>query len=441
MNAVGLITEYNPMHTGHLHHLAQAKNITNADCVIAVMSGNYVQRGEPAIIDKHSRSKAAVDSGINLVVELPAMYALSSAEGFAQGAVMTLAAIGADSVVFGSECGDINKLNNIASVILNETPEFKTNLANALASGLSYPAARQAAVKTALTASADNSDLSNISDILSSPNNILGIEYIKSIQKLHSGIKPYTIAREGTGYNESEISGLPSASAIRNILKTAYKDVNNFSNKDNSNSEFNKNSNHHNPLKKASAYLAPAMYNCFENAVSDGFIPIQSDDFTFLFNSKMNYIIYKCKGDKNRIINELAAYTDINKDLASRMYNKFNGCEPLSVYCMNVKSKQYTYSRISRAIMHIILDMTDERYKAYAARLPYIRILGFDCVGAKYLSSIRKECSTPLITKTGDYKDLLLDDIHCSHIYNEAVYNKCGYRIKDEYRCGVYIKK
>lgn len=436
MNAVGLITEYNPMHTGHIHHLAQAKSITGADCVIAVMSGNYVQRGEPAIIDKHSRTKAAVDSGVNLVVELPAMYALSSAEGFAQGAVMTLDALGADFVVFGSECGDIGKLNDIASVILNETAEFKTALANALASGLSYPAARQAAVKAAFTASADANDSHNISDILSSPNNILGIEYIKAIQKLHSDMKPYTITREGTGYNESEISGLPSASAIRNILKTAYKGANNINSSDN-----NFNNNPPDSLEKASGHLAPAMYDCFKNAVSDGFIFIQPDDFTFLFNSKMYDIIYNCGGDKNRIVHELAAYTDINKDLASRMYSTFNGCEPLSTYCMNVKSKQYTYSRISRAVMHIVLGMTDKRCEAYAARLPYIRILGFDSAGAKYLSSIRKECGTPLITKASDYKDLLLDDIHCSHLYNEVVYNKCGYRIKDEYRCGVYIKK
>lgn len=419
MKAVGLITEYNPLHEGHIHHLNQSKLKTNADCVIAVMSGNYVQRGEPALVNKHLRCKAAIDSGINLVVELPAMYALSSAEGFAQGAVMTLDTLRVDSVVFGSECGDISKLNNIASILLNETPEFKSHLLKALASGLSYPAARQIAVKEIITEYGIDDNSSNIHDILSNPNNILGIEYIKAIKKLHSSMKPITITREGTGYNESHISGLPSASAIRNILKKACSD---------------------NPLADVKNLLAPAMYTYLNNALSEGLTPMEMDDFTFLFNTRMNDIFYTSGCNKNTIIQKLATFTDIDENLASRMYSTFNGCEPLSTYCANVKSKQYTYSRISRAAMHIILGMTDQRYKAYDTKPPYIRILGFDPIGAKYLSSIRKECNTPLITKVSDYKELLLDDIYCSHIYNEAVYNKCGYRIADEYRCGVYIK-
>ena len=128
MKAVGLVTEYNPFHNGHLYHLTQAKNLSNSDVSVVVMSGNFVQRGEPAIIDKYSRTRAAIDCGANLVVELPAYYALSSAEQFADGAVKTLAALGTDSIVFGSECGEIDLLKKIADILINEPDEYKEYL-------------------------------------------------------------------------------------------------------------------------------------------------------------------------------------------------------------------------------------------------------------------------------------------------------------------------
>lgn len=430
MKSVGLITEYNPFHNGHLFHLNRAKEITQAECAIAVMSGDFVQRGEPAIIDKYSRTKAAVDAGVNLVIELPVVSALSSAEGFASGAIQQLNTLGVDSIVFGSECGDIQKLAAIADILIDETPEYKSILMKAIAAGNSFPAAREIAVRKILESNSNSPSLINsantsnafkeekvqLTDILSSPNNILGIEYIKAIKKMNASITPITIQREGTGYNQIQINGLPSASAIRAQYCGKTELINTES------------------LKNQ---LPESMFQILTDTISKQYQPITIDDFSLLFHIKMNEIIYSCHCNKSAIIEQLCACPDINEDFAARIYNAYKGREPLSSYCQNVKSKQYTYSRISRTLMHIILGLTTES-KANAK--PYIRILGFDDIGAQYLSSIRKTCSVPLITKVSDHTDLLINDIFCSHIYNEVVYNKCGYRIPDEYRAGIYKK-
>ncbi|MDO5402948.1 MAG: nucleotidyltransferase family protein [Eubacteriales bacterium] len=428
MKAAGLITEYNPLHKGHIYHLNQSKYKTGADCVIAVMSGSYVQRGEPALVDKHLRCRAAIDSGINLIVELPVMYALSSAEGFAQGAIATLAALQTDYVVFGSECGNLDILKTIADILANETPAFKDLISGYVSCGISYPAARQKALEAMYSDLFLDKYSLDLTDILSCPNNILGIEYLKAVRKLNSSIKPYTITRKGTGYNQSEITGLPSASAIRSILLEPSGHVPSF--------------NCGKKLTAISNLIPPAMYNNLAKAAASGYMPLQLDDYTLLFNMTMNNIFYNCHYNKNKVTDILVSYIDISADLANRMYNAFEGCQPLSAFCAKVKSRQYTYSRITRAVMHIILGLTNEKYEAYSkSQPPYIRILGFDSTGARYLSSIRKECLVPVITKVSDYSELLYDDIHCSHIYNEVLYEKCGYRLKDEYRCGVYVKK
>ena len=213
MKAVGLITEYNPLHNGHIHHLNAAKELTGADLAVCVMSGNFVQRGEPAIIDKYNRAKAAIDSGVNLVVELPTYYALSSAEWFATGATLTLDALKVDSFVFGSECDNITLLSQCADILFREPDDYKAELKNNLANGNSFPKARHMALSKIY-----GKELTNVCE---SPNNILGIEYIKSVKKLGLAIKPKTIKRIEAGYHDGSldnatISGIASATAIRN---------------------------------------------------------------------------------------------------------------------------------------------------------------------------------------------------------------------------------
>ena len=411
MKAVGLVTEYNPLHNGHIYHIRQSMEMTNADICIAVMSGNFVQRGEPAIIDKYSRCQAAVESGINLLVELPSYYALSSAEMFADGAVKTLAALGVSSMVFGSECGDISLLKKIAELLVSEPENYKELLKKNLSTGQTFPKARQTALEQVMGQSFDT--------LLSSPNNILGIEYLKAILKRNAKIMPYTLLRKGAGYHELEVDtkeAFSSAAAIREQIRQQTKEK--FDN-------------------SVPDSMRTVLLNRLEVSA-----PVLLDDFTPLLNYKLLEICSECYQDKNLIAKRLSGYVDITIELGSRIAACFTGTDTLSELILKVKSRQYTYSRIARCLMHILLNIQKTAAVRYeAAKAPYIRILGFDKKGQKYLSSFKKNCDVPIITKTADYKELLRDDIYCASIYNQVVFQKYGYQLKDEFRQGVYIKK
>lgn len=215
MKAVGLITEYNPFHNGHLYHLNKAMELTGADVSIAVMSGDFVQRGEPAILDKYARASMALNSGVNLVVELPVNYAVSSAESFADGAVKVLHYIKADSIAFGSESGDIDGLLKVAHILCDNEEMLYKEISKYTSSGMSYAAARQKVV--GLLTDADTAA------VLSSSNNILAVEYLKAIIKHNYDIKPYTVQRQGDGYNDKDIcSEYASATALRENIKCRF---------------------------------------------------------------------------------------------------------------------------------------------------------------------------------------------------------------------------
>ena len=220
MKIVGLITEYNPFHNGHLYHLEQALDITGADAAIALMSGNYVQRGAPAIMPKHLRAQVALEAGVPLVLELPVCYATGSAEYFASGAVSLFQRLGCvDAICFGSECGDYSLLERIAQVTAEEPEEYRFSLQEALREGMSFPLARQMALKQYF-----RDELP--SEILEQPNNILGIEYIKALRRQNSPIKAYTIKRKVSGYHDEHLSeSYSSASAIRRLLEAAGKAI------------------------------------------------------------------------------------------------------------------------------------------------------------------------------------------------------------------------
>lgn len=241
MKVTGIIAEYNPFHNGHKYHIEKAKELTGADYVIVVMSGNFTQRGIPAFTDKYTRTRMALSCGADLVLELPLYYAAGSAEYFATGAVSLLDRLGVvDSLCFGSECGNIDALMHVASVLYNEPDSYKKLLQDALKSGQNYPAARHNALLQYLSmqpserdavngnaidcdtvACAAITDVTDYEQILSSPNNILGIEYCKALLKLNSSITPYTIRREGGGYNDDTLSAVnSSALAIRTALSS-----------------------------------------------------------------------------------------------------------------------------------------------------------------------------------------------------------------------------
>ena len=213
MKIVGLITEYNPFHNGHLYHIEEAKRITGSDTAVVVMSGDYVQRGTPAFMPKRIRAEMALRCGAGAVFELPVCYATGSAEYFALGAVSLLDRLGiVDCICFGSECDDLEAMSRAADILLTEPKEYQTLLRSSLKEGNPFPAARQKAL-AAYTGSTD------IARILTEPNNILGIEYLKALKKLGSSMTPYTIQRRGAGYHDRELAGrFSSASAIRSLL-------------------------------------------------------------------------------------------------------------------------------------------------------------------------------------------------------------------------------
>ncbi len=395
MKACGIVAEYNPLHTGHVYQMNKARQISQADCIIVVMSGNFVQRGEPAVIDKYARTRAALKAGADIVIELPVYYALSSAENFARGAVLTLNEMKAASICFGAETDNADRLAKISHAIISESPEYKAILNKALAEGLSYPAARQTALLEYLP---------ECKDIISGSNNILAIEYIKAILGNNLNMTYYPVLREGAGYNDdTDNAEFASAFGIRKMLM----------------------SDEHDRLK---TYLTPVMYEEISNSKN---CPLFPDDFSNIFNHKMLFLKQQCNINHTDFAEKLAEYEDITAELANRFAAAFTGRDNIAEFAMKVKSKNIVYSRICRCIMHIILEIRKSMSDLYN-NIPYIRLLGFNKTGQQYLGSIKKELDVPFITKAADYKNELIFDLACSDIYTQAVYEKYGYVMKNE---------
>lgn len=402
MKAVGLVTEYNPFHNGHLYHLNKAMELTGADISVAVMSGDFVQRGEPAVLDKYTRTSMALNSGVNLVVELPVNYAVSSAESFAAGALKVLDYIKADSIAFGSESGDIERLSKLAHILCDNEDTLYKEISKYTANGISYAAARQKVVEKLTD--------KDTAAMLTSSNNILAVEYLKAIIKNKYAIKPYTIKRQGDSYNDTDIrSEYASATALRENLKAD-------------------NISEYIPVKAGLILSSNTNY-------------IYPDDITEVLFTRLLDILFASNYDKNVFIENVMQYPDVRKEIAGRLYksamdmitrtvpqrseSKDNGLFSFGSLCEHIKTKEVPLSRIKRALVRITLGLDKKHMKKYS-NAPYIRVLGFDKKGQEYLSYIRKTVEVPLITKTADYKEILLDDIHAANIYNMIVAGKYG---------------
>lgn len=402
MKAVGLVTEYNPFHNGHLHHLNKAMELTGADISVAVMSGDFVQRGEPAVLDKYTRTSMALNSGVNLVVELPVNYAVSSAESFAAGALKVLDYIKADSIAFGSESGDIERLSKLAHILCDNEDTLYKEISKCTANGISYAAARQKVVEKLTD--------KDTAAMLTSSNNILAVEYLKAIIKNNYAIKPYTVQRQGDSYNDTDIrSEYASATALRENLKAD-------------------NISEYIPVKAGLILSSNTNY-------------IYPDDITEALFTRLLDILFASNYDKNVFIENVMQYPDVSKEIAGRLYksamdmitrtvpqrseSKDNWAFSFGSLCEHIKTKEVPLSRIKRALVRITLGLDKKHMEKYANE-PYIRVLGFDKKGQEYLSYIRKTVEVPLITKTADYKEMLLDDIHAANIYNMIVAGKYG---------------
>lgn len=402
MKAVGLVTEYNPFHNGHLYHLNKAMELTGADISVAVMSGDFVQRGEPAVLDKYTRTSMALNSGVNLVVELPVNYAVSSAESFAAGALKILDYIKADSIAFGSESGDIERLSKLAHILCDNEDTLYKEISKYTANGISYAAARQKVVEKLTD--------KDTAAMLTSSNNILAVEYLKAIIKNNYAIKPYTVQRQGDSYNDTDIrSEYASATALRENLKAD-------------------NISEYIPVKAGLILSSNTNY-------------IYPDDITEALFTRLLDILFASGYDKNVFIENVMQYPDVSKEIAGRLYksamdmitrtvpqrseSKDNWAFSFGSLCEHIKTKEVPLSRIKRALVRITLGLDKKHMEKYANE-PYIRVLGFDKKGQEYLSYIRKTVVVPLITKTADYKEMLLDDMHAANIYNMIVAGKYG---------------
>ena len=399
MKTVGLITEYNPFHNGHAYHIEKAKMLTGADRVIVVMSGDFVQRGAPAVMPKHLRAESALLSGASLIIELPVCFATGSAEYFAQGSISLLNRLGCiDSICFGSECGDLHLLKEIAQILADEPIEYQTALKQALKEGASFPAARQEAL---------NIYSDKYSEILASPNNILGIEYLKALAKIHSKMEPFTIKRIGAGYHDMDINGqFSSATAIRSDIYQ-LADVN-------SSSESL-------PLTHIQTQVPSSCHELMKKNYQTRY-PVKADDLSLLLKAKL----------LSETAGSLSHYLDMSPELANRILRLRNDYLSFEQFCDLLKTKELTRSRISRSFIHVLLGITNDWLTAMKAPAPYARILGFRRDHADLLGILKRTSDIPLITSPARavladtaYQMLELD-IYASNLYESVITDLYG---------------
>ena len=355
----GIITEYNPFHKGHKYHLQNAKHHTNSDGVVCVMSGNFMQRGIPAIIDKWKRAEMAIKNGVDLVLELPLVYSISSAEHFAFGSVSLLNSLGiVDYLYFGSEEGNIDTLDDIAKVLVSEPYEYEILLKNNLNLGLPFHLSRANALN-------DYLNCNDVFNVLSNSNNILGIEYIKALRTLNSLIIPRTLKREGASYNNSNLDSLfSSATSIRKHLRE-------------------------NSLNELINVLPQVSYNIL--------CDLSSSDYPFIFEEDMfKYIKYKLLTNEKSLLK----LPDISEGLENRILKEILNSNSLNELILNSKSKRYTYTRINRILAQSFLNLEDfDLFNLSKMPAPYARVLGFNSMGRNMLKNIKSKDNINVITK------------------------------------------
>ena len=382
MHVTGLITEYNPFHNGHLFHLKKVRETTGADYTAVVMSGSFVQRGAPAVFDKYSRTRAALLSGADLVFEMPAPFSTASAREFASYAVALFTALGAvDSICFGSECGEIEPILRAARLLNEESESFKKRLQDFLKEGKTFPEARSSALAE---------EGAEEAKLLSSPNNILGVEYCQAVLRQRSPLSCFTIKREGNGYHDPSLDGvLGSALAVRQALQSGT-DV------------------------QALRFLLPDP--SFDSVCRS--IPVFLDDFSGLLN-------YRLLTEQ-----EPERYAEIRPELAARIKKLAPGFASFDQRIKELKSRQLTYTGVSRGLIHLILGIEQRQMDLFkeAGFAPYARILGFRKSAAPLLRRIKENSSIPVISKlAGAEKRLdpagaamLACEIQSSHLYQNV---------------------
>lgn len=428
MRTVGIIAEYNPFHNGHLYQLNHIRKELQADYIVVAMSGDYVQRGTPALLSKHVRTDMALSCGADLVLEIPVSFSSASAEYFAGGGVQLLDTTGVVNMLcFGAETDNLPLIKKIASVLHEEPLQYKEELRQNLRQGLSYPAARSQALDTYFSGYAFPEKISSekvssekvsseeLRQILKEPNNILGTEYCRALLRQKSSIRPYALKRSGAAFHETSLTPekLPSATAIRSTVARDPADV--FKQKDS--------------LKQS--LPAPA-WALLEDCMNQN---------AFLLESDFDLLLHYCLLSQE--VSALSQYADVSEHLARRIRNCLNQYEGFSRFTALLKSKELTYSHIQRGLLHILLQIRE-----IPPSMPYIRVLGFRKESTALLHEIKKRASLPLIVRMADAPSVLdekqLKFFHqntfASNLYESVLCKKAGRPFVHEYQKQLVIR-
>ena len=382
-NVIGLIVEYNPFHNGHLHHIQEIDRLFEDNIKIAVMSGDYVQRGEPSLINKFEKTKIALSQGIDIVIELPAFYSTQSAEIFAKGSINLLNKLSCSHIVFGSESNDLEKLKRIATISM--TKEFELSLREFLAEGLSYPTAFSKA----------------LFDEKLGSNDILALEYLKAIKAINPKIEAYCIKREKTGYYDDEKDNFASATHIRKILL-----------------DYNK--------KKEDKL------NKIKNLVPEFSYKILEENFGVFSCLSDFYDLIKYNIIKNH--SNLKNIQDLEVGLENRLYKYSLENSNFDEFFNNILTKRLTISRLQRILLHSLFGLTETITERVKNKVSFVKILGFSTKGQEYLNYLKKSdnySERKILTSNRNLKEILNEEEIELFNFNEL----CSqiYRIKSSY--------
>ncbi len=391
---LGIIAEYNPFHNGHLYHVSESKQETGAQYVIAIISGNFVQRGNTSITNKWIKARMALLNGVDLVIELPTIYSISSAENFAEGAIKIFNSLGiVDTISFGMEASDISTLNNIANVLYNEPKEYITMLSHELKKGNSFPKARENALMMYLN------DIKRYANVMAGSNNILGIEYLKAMKKTKSIINPIGIKRQKVLYNDKYIvDEFASATAIRKMLMTKQ-------------------------LNDISKVMPRNSYLLLGEELKKGHYVIDISKF----EKEIIYTLRKMSSE------EIAKLPDVSEGLENLIKNAADSCNTLEELINIVKTKRFTQTRIQRILLYSLLGITKKQMEISRKITPYVRVLGFNNKGKELISEMMTlNPKLNIVTSVKRYiddianknlKEMLETDILATNIYTLGYYS------------------
>lgn len=418
MSTVGLITEYNPFHMGHKYHIEQSKKLTGATNTLVIMSGNYVQRGTPAFMDKHTRAKIALKNGADVILELPVPFCCTSAEYFALSAITLLNKTGVvDYLCFGCEIDNLQLLNEIATVLVDaknlSIHPLNDLIKKHLKQGLSYATARSNGLCEFFEKNI------NINEIINQPNNILAIEYLKALIITGSSIKPVPLKRTVSSYHDNnDNDSMYSASSLRGTINKNMSDL--------------------------SSKALDQLFE-FDNLYKDNLLesyPIMERDYNSILGEKLLF----CK--LNNI--DFSSYNGIDNDLSNRILNTLdnNPFYDWNSFVEAIKTKNIAYTTISRALLSILLDIKKTDFEAYLNNKisSYIRILGFHKEASPILNQIKKHNKISLIGQLSELnsnpnlilnatdKSMIDKSIYCDELYNTIIRTKYGSNIQNEFK-------